>query len=168
LDGGALTKFAAASFDGQAESHFTYLWSHCSESEKITLLVILTLGKQKQSKKTVPNAENLARLRPRAPQDVTSLGKRGLVDERNAVYTLFSPSFENWIRREVVTAPGEEESQTSADEWLKSGGREDLREVKGVLPKFKKKYWPILGDVAKELSFEFAAAGVLELIKVLA
>jgi len=67
-----------------------------------------------------------------------------------------------------VAAPGEEESQTNADEWLKSGGRNDLTEVKGVLPKFKKKYWPILGDIAKELSFEFAAAGALELIKVLA
>jgi len=50
---------------------------------------------------------------------------------------------------------------------LKSGNHESLKEAKGILPQFKKKYWPILGDIAKELSFEFAAAGTLELIKVL-
>jgi hypothetical protein len=80
---------------------------------------------------------------------------------------LFSPSLERWIRQEIVAAPGEEESQTSAEEWLKSGKREDLKETKGVLPKFKRKYWPLMADIAKELSFEFAAAGTLELIKVL-
>jgi hypothetical protein len=36
-----------------------------------------------------------------------------------------------------------------------------------VLPKFKRKYWPILADVAKELSFEFAAAGAMELLKLI-
>lgn len=71
-----------------------------------------------------------------------------------------------WLAREIV-APGEEETQTSAEEWLRSGKHEDLRETKGVLPKFKGKYWPLLADIAKELSFEFAAAGAMELIKVL-
>jgi len=163
----ALTKYTTANFDQQADAHYTYLWSHCSESEKITLLTILTLGLQKPSKKTIPDRENLSRLRPRAPQDVVSLGKRGLLEEQDGVFSLFSPSFARWIRQEIASVPGEEESQQSADEWLKSGGQKSLKEAKGVLPKFKKKYWPILGDIAKELSFEFAAAGALELIKVL-
>lgn len=65
------------------------------------------------------------------------------------------------------STPGEVETQQSAEEWLKSGSREDLKDVKGVLPKFKKKYWPMLGDIAKELSMEFAVAGAMELITML-
>jgi hypothetical protein len=167
LSGDALTKFTVNSFDQQADAHYTYLWSHCSESEKITLLILLTLGMQKPAKKTIPNLENLSRLRARTPQDLVALGKRGMVVERDGVYSLFSPSLERWIRQEIVAAPGEEESQTTAEEWLNSGKRENMKEVKGVLPKFKKKYWPMLGDLAKELSFEFAAAGAFELIKFL-
>jgi hypothetical protein len=167
LSGEVLMKFVTSNFDQQADAHYTYLWSHCSESEKITLLAILTLGLQKASKKTIPNLENLTKVRARAPQDVVSLGKRGLIDEREGVYALFSPSFERWIRQEMSAVSGEEESHKTAEEWLKSGGREDLKEAGGVLPGFKKKYWPILTDIIKELSFEFAAAGALELIKVL-
>jgi hypothetical protein len=48
-----------------------------------------------------------------------------------------------------------------------SGKHEDLKETKRFLPKFKRKYWPLMADIAKELSFEFAAAGTMELIKVL-
>jgi hypothetical protein len=162
-----LYQFTTSNFEQQADAHYTYLWSHCTESEKITLLVLLTLGMQKPSKKTIPNAENLARLRPRASQDIVALGKRGLIDEKDGTYRIFSLSFGRWIRLEIIAAPGEEESQTTADKWLKSGGHNDLKEVKGVLPKFKKKYWPILGDIAKELSLEFAVAGTLELIKLL-
>jgi hypothetical protein len=167
LSGDALTKFAVSSFDQQAEAHYTYLWSHCSESEKITLLILLTLGMQKPTKKTIPNMENLTRLRARAPQDLVALGKRGMVVENDELYRLFSPSLERWVRQEIVASPGEEETETTADEWLKSGKRDDLKEVKNVLPKFKKKYWPLLGNIAKELSFEFATAGAFELIKVL-
>ena len=167
LSGEVLMKFVTSNFDQQADAHYTYLWSHCSESEKITLLAILTLGLQKASKKTIPNLENLTKVRARAPQDVVSLGKRGLIDEREGVYALFSPSFERWIRQEMSAVSGEEESHKTAEEWLKSGGREDLKEAGGVLPGFKKKYWSILTDIIKELSFEFAAAGALELIKVL-
>jgi len=167
LSGEALTKFTVDHFDQQADAHYTYLWSHCSESEKITLLILLTLGMQKPSKKTIPNLENISRLRARIPQDLAALGKRGMVVERDELYSLFSPSLERWIRQEIVAAPDEAESQTTAEEWLKSGKRDDLKEVKGILPKFKKKYWPMLGDLAKELSFEFAAAGAFELIRVL-
>jgi AAA+ ATPase superfamily predicted ATPase len=167
LSGEALEKFVANNYDQQADAHYSYLWSHCSESEKITLLTILTLGLQKPSKKTIPNLENLTRLRARTPQDLVALGKRGMVEERDSVYALFSASLVRWLQCELVAPPGEEENQQNAEEWLSSGGRDNLKETKGILPKFKKKYWPLLAEVTKELSFEFAAAGALELIKIL-
>jgi len=162
-----LEKYVIGNFDQQADAHYTYLWSHCSESEKITLLTILTLGLQKPSKKTITNLENLVRIRARTPQDLVALGKRGMIEERDSIYTLFSASFARWIQREIVAPPGEEENKQRAEEWLASGGRDNLKETKGILPKFKKKYWPILAEVTKELSFEFAAAGAVELIKIL-
>jgi Novel STAND NTPase 2 len=168
LGADALQNFVATNFDQQADAHYSYLWSHCSESEKITLLMILTLGMQEPSRKTIPNLANLSRMRARAPQDVAALMKRGMLDERDGNYSLFSFSLGRWIRQEMSAPPGEEETGQSAEEWLKSGGQENLKEAKGVLPKFKKKYWPILGNIAKELSFEFAAAGAMELIKLLA
>jgi hypothetical protein len=167
FSGEALAKFVANNFDQQGDAHFTYLWSHCSESEKITLLTILTLGMQKPSKKTIPNLINLTRLRSRTPQDLVTLGKRGMVDERDGIYVLFSTSLSRWLQFELIAPPGEEENQQKAEEWLASGGQDNLKETKGILPKFKKKYWPLLAEVSKELSFEFAAAGALELIKVL-
>jgi hypothetical protein len=167
LSAEALTKFTATAFDQQAEAHFTYLWSHCSESEKITLMIVLTLGMQRQSKKTLPNAENLQRLRPRAPQDLAALGKRGMVEEQGGIYMIFSPALERWIRREIMAAPGEEESVQSADQWLKSGDGENLKNIQGVLPGIKKKYWHMIGNVAKDLSIEFAANGVFELVRML-
>ncbi|MDI6768248.1 MAG: AAA-like domain-containing protein [Anaerolineales bacterium] len=167
LGGEALVRFVTDNFDQQADPHYTYMWSHCSESEKITLLVLLTLSLQKASKKTLPNLENLTKLRARAPQDLVTMGKRGLVVEQEGLFAIFSASIVRWIRKEILAAPGEEETKSSADEWVKSGGQKDVEASTSVLPKFKKKYWPVMANVAKELSFEFAAAGALELIKVL-
>ncbi len=162
-----LAKYAIENFNQQADAHYTYLWTHCSESEKITLLSILTLGLQKASRKTIPSLENLSRLRPRAAQDLQALVRRGMVVELEGHYSFFSTTLESWVRQEILAAPGEEEKQSTADEWLRAGGRDQLEPVKGVLPRFKKKYWPLLADIAKELSFEFAAAGAMELIKIL-
>jgi AAA+ ATPase superfamily predicted ATPase len=161
----ALTDFGAENFNEQAEAHFTYLWSHSSESEKITLLVILTLTLQKQTKKTIPNVENLSKLRARAPQDLVALSKRGLVDERDGVYHIFSLSLENWIRHEILAAPGEQESQKSAEEWLGAGGQNEVKEARNVFPHFKKKYWPLMGAFFKDLTIEAAAALTLEFVK---
>jgi hypothetical protein len=104
-------------------------------------------------------------MRPRAPQDAVVLSKRGLLDEQDAAYRVFSSTFERWIRSEIMAAPGEEESRQTADEWLRSDEHADLKSAKGILPKFKKKYWPILGDIAKELSIKFAVEGATELIR---
>jgi hypothetical protein len=167
LQGETLESFVTSNFDQQADPHYSYLWAHCSESEKITLLILMTLGMQKKSRKTLPTLENLSRMRARAPQDLVILSKRGLLEENAGLYTLFAAPFERWIRKEILAAPGEEESQANANDWVKTGGQKDIQAATGMLPKFKKKYWHILADVAKELSFEFAAAGAMELIKLL-
>lgn len=163
----ALKGSVTTRFDEQAGPHYTYLWSHCSESEKITLLATLALGGQKPSMKTVPNLENISRLHPRARLDVVSLVRRGLLEEADGAYSLFSPSFARWISREIAAPAGEEESKASVEEWLSEREREGLQPVKGILPKFRKQYWPLIGVLVREMSFEFAAAGVVELVRLL-
>jgi len=160
-----LRKVVTANFDQQADAHYNYLWSHCTESEKITLLVVLTLGSQKTSKKTTPDLENISRLHARASQDLAGLGKRGLVEEKNGLYSLFSLSFDRWIRQEILAAPGEEESKTSAEDWLKGVGQKNPKETKEVLPRFKKKYWPIIGSFMREFSIKFAVQVAIEFMK---
>jgi hypothetical protein len=160
-----LKKYVAANFNQQADAHFNYLWSHCSESEKIALLILLTLSLHASSKKTLPNLENLARIRPRASKDMTSLTKRGIVIETDGGYKLFSSSFANWIGQEIQATSETESAPVKVEEWVKSTDSEKLGDLKKILPHFKKKYWEILSELAKDFSINIAAAGVLELIK---
>jgi AAA+ ATPase superfamily predicted ATPase len=161
----ALAKFTVSNFQQQADAHYTYLWSHCTESEKISLLILLTLAIQKPSKKTLANVENLSSLRARAPQDVVTLGKRGMVVERDGNYFIFSPFFQRWIQKEILAAPGEEESENNAETWLKGGGHEDVKNAKSLLPRFKKQYWPLVGSYIKDLSIKVASSITVELLK---
>lgn len=167
LDGNALNTFTVSHFNEQADSHYMYLWSHSSESEKITALVLLTLGMQKPSKKNSPSLQNLSEVRPRASQDLVNLGKRGLVDERDGLYTFFSPTLAHWIRNEILAAPGEEESQSTAEEWVKSGGQQEVKEAASVLPRFRKKYWPVVGEFIQELSMKIAVDGAVHMLTTL-
>jgi len=167
LEGEALTRYAAENFDQQADSHFSYLWARCSESEKIALLVLLACSAGGQKRNNIPNLENLSRMRPRIPHDLLALSKRGLVAENEGIYSIFSPAFMRWVSREISALPGEEESQESAEEWLKSDGGEKADAIKGVLPGVKKKYWRLLLDISKDLSVNLAASGVFELAKLL-
>lgn len=166
LDIEAAVKDMVLQFETQAESHFTYMWSHSSESEKINLLAVIALNQQKPSKKTIPTIENIAKIHSRAHLDIPELTKRGLLleDMETSAYRLFSVSLEHWIVREITAAPGEEESEVSVQTWLASGGRDKMELVSGVLPKFKKKYWPVVSTVIQELSFELAGAATFELI----
>jgi hypothetical protein len=161
----ALTKLTTSSFEQQAEAHYTYLWSHCTENEKITLLIVLTLTQGIQTKKTIVNMENLSKLRARAPQDVALLAKRGLVSEVDGTFQIFSPSFERWVQREIIAAPGEGESQKTADEWLVAGGQKEVKEVRAVLPQFKKKYWPLMEVFFKEIALKTVTDVTVEFIK---
>jgi hypothetical protein len=166
FEGDALLREVVASFDAQSDSHYTYMWSHSSESEKISLLAVISLDRQKPSKKTTPNIENLAAIHSRVHLDVPELVKRGLLLENRAesTYRLLSPSLERWIAREISAAPGEEESQASVQAWLKSGGKDELEPVSGLLPKFKKKYWPVVSGMAMDLSLELIGAVTWDLI----
>ena len=158
-----LFEHAVADFDQQADPHFSYLWSHCTESEKITLLGILALQQEKASKKST-QAERLQKMNPRAHLDVVTLARRGLIVGVNGEYKLFSPSLERWVLREIMTPPGEEESPASVDEWLKGGGREKMQHARGILPKIKKKYWAIASTILTEVSFELIGATVFEFL----
>ncbi len=156
----AFLQDVVANFDAQSDSHFAYMWSHSSESEKITLLAVISLNRQKPSKSTVPNLENLANTHSRAYLDVPELVKRGLLLENRTegTFRLLSSSLQRWIAREIYAVPGEEESKASVQEWLKSGGREELESTSNFLRKFKKKYWPIVGGLAVDLSMELVGA----------
>jgi len=166
LEGEAILQDVYASFDAQSNSHFTYMWSHSSESEKISLLAVISLDRQKPSKKTIPTLENLAKIHTRVHLDVPELVKRGLLLENKSegTYRLLSPSLERWIAREISAAPGEEETQASVQEWLSSGGRDELEPVSGLLPKFKKKYWPVVSSMAMDLSLELVGAVTWEIL----
>jgi hypothetical protein len=162
----ALLEDVITNYDQQSEPHFQYFWSHSSESEKITLLSVITLNQKKPSPKTLPKIENLARFHSRAHLDVPELTKRGMLLENRDenTYKIFSPSFESWITREITAIEGEEESEASVNAWVSSGGREDLEAVSGLLPKFKKKYWPLVTSVLNEMTFELAGAATFELL----
>ncbi len=160
LEDDAFLQDVVANFDAQSDSHYSYMWSHSSESEKITLLSVISLNRQKPSKSTHPNLENLAKVHSRAHLDVPELVKRGLLLENRieSTFRLLSPSLERWIAREIYAVPGEEESQASVQEWLKSGGGEELEATSNFLRKFKKKYWSVVGGLAVDLSMELLGA----------
>jgi hypothetical protein len=162
---GRIPEIVAADFDAQADPHFSYLWTHCSESEKITLLGAISLRRQKPSRKTLPTMENLERLQPRAPLDVPNLLKRGLLlKEPDDTYRLFSPSLERWIAREIVAAEQEQESEADVQAWVKSSGQDISEPVQGALPRFKRKYWPVVSAVLREFSLTVAEKVAAELL----
>jgi len=157
-----------SNFDQQADPHFTYLWAHCSESEKITLLAILSLTNQTASKKVQPTLENIVKIHARARLDIPELIKRGLLLTEGAggqaQFRLLSTSLVRWIAREIVASPGSEESKSSVEEWLHAGGKDVVDPVKGALPRFKKKYWPVVSTILQELSFELTSAAILQIL----
>jgi hypothetical protein len=162
----ALVPFTTSNFEEQAGPHYLYLWSHCTESEKITLLLMMALGGQSKLKKAIPNADNLARLHPRAVQDIVALTKRGLITESDGVCRIFTASFDRWIRREIA-ANGEDESKQRLEKALTPHVPNISQGLAEVLSQFKGRYWPMLADMAKEFSIAFAAAEAVEFIKLL-
>jgi hypothetical protein len=164
--GEPLLQEVVASFDAQSDSHFNYMWSHCSESEKISLLAVISLDHQKPSPKTIPTLENLGEIHARAHLDIPELVKRGLLldNRESGTYRLLSPSLERWIAREIAAIPGEEETQASVQAWLATGGRDELEPMSGMLSRFKKKYWPVVSGVALDLSLELIGAVTWEIL----
>jgi hypothetical protein len=169
-EGEALYQFVEESFAQQADPHFNYQWNHSTESEKITLLAMLALNRAKKEKEPAPDAEQLAKLHPRAKHDLRDLTTRGLTVEDGGRYALCSPVFADWIAHEITAAAGEKEGEQSAEAWLR--GHEEVDKglgdkVKSVLPGFNKKYWPIMGAFVKELSLKLMVDEVVHLTTLL-
>lgn len=164
--GEGLLQFVEENFGQQADPHFTYQWARSTESEKITLLALLALSRARKEKEPAPNVEQLAKLHPRAKHDLRDLATRGLAVEDEGRYALCSPVFADWIAEEIMAPVGEEEEEQTAEKWLQDCGSIDKGlgdRVKSVLPKFNKKYWPIMGTFVRELSVAFLAQEAVEL-----
>lgn len=162
-----LEQWVTAQFQQQAAPHFSYLWGHCTESEKITLISTIMLCRSKPDKKAAPFFERLVKIYPRAAIDVETLIKRGLLrepEEDAGCYVLLSSSLEGWIMREMTAQPDEEASQASVAEWMQSG-RINLDEPeRDLMTKVKKQYWPLLATIIKEVSFEVVGNVTFELL----
>ena len=157
LKGTSLFDYAIAEFNQQAEPHFSYIWKHASESEKITLVTVMALESQFQKagdKKLQITADKISTIYPRAPRDIINLIKRGSLIEKDDKISLFSSSYAGWIGVELTAVPGEEESESSVEKWIHSYKDDELVQTKEVLTKTKKKYWPVVGKVLKEFSVE--------------
>lgn len=161
--------YTSQHFLAEADAHFSSLWKVCSDSQKTTLLILLALDRKKPSPKTITTLDNLCKLNPRSKVNTPELIKRGLVIEEPgspSVYHLLSEGFAHWIGQEIA-ASGEEGEPEELKNWLDSRESKDIASAKGILPNFKKKYWPLIATVFKELSFEVAANFAFDFIKML-
>ncbi len=160
LSGETLTAFVVENFNQQSSGHYAHLWSTCSEGEKCMLLAVLALSLQKSAGAPARTLQNLARIRPRATLDTPALTRRGLLEEQEKTYNIFSHSFERWIQREELAVSGEEEKASDSDQALHQQP-ESLNQLKPVLPHFKKKYWPVLIEIAKGFANETDPASLI-------
>jgi hypothetical protein len=149
-----LLEDVTAAFDGQADAHYSYMWVRCSESEKVTLLAVITAGNHKLGVEGQPTLENLAKIHPRVHLDIPELLKRGMLveDKQQRTFRLLSPSLERWIEREIYAPYGEEESDHEVTAWLAASGHAEMAFISGFLPMFKKKYWPVLAGFPSQVS----------------
>lgn len=130
---------------------------------------MLALSRARKEKEADPDIKRIAELHARAKHNLRDLTSRGLAVEDGGRYALCSPIFGDWISEEIMAAAGEEEEQT-VEEWLH--GQEEMDKGLGdkvisVLPRFNKKYWPIMGAFVKELSIKLAADEVINLTTLL-
>lgn len=162
-----LLVFASEEFNQQADPHFSYIWSHASESEKITLVAVMALERENKDtdngKKPV-TADRVAEVYPRAPRDIINLEKRGALIKKDDGIALFSIGYARWIGIELTAAPDEQESESTVEKWIESNPQEDLAGTEQVLSKTKKKYWPIVGKVMKEFSVEIIGKIAVEML----
>ncbi|TKJ28691.1 MAG: hypothetical protein CEE40_10870 [Chloroflexi bacterium B3_Chlor] len=160
----------AAHHAQQADPHLTYQWTHSTESEKITLLALLALRRARKEKEADPDIKRIAELHARAKHNLRDLTSRGLAVEDGGRYALCSPIFGDWISEEIMAAAGQEEEDETSEEWLRQHEEIDKGfgdKVISVLPRFNKKYWPIMGAFVKELSIKLAADEVINLTTLL-
>ncbi len=145
---------AAEKFGEQAGQHFSYYWSQTSENEKLTLLSVLAFSSSAKKKGQKSKLKNLIKINSQALIDTKSLHGRGLIVKHEENFSIFSPGLETWIKLELSSSQEDESSEISAEEWLKTIGQADSPGSERVLSKFKSKYWPLIGKLSKEISFE--------------
>lgn len=165
LKGDVLCAFVAENVRQQAEPHFSYLWSHSSDSERITLLSILAL---KRDLKAPPTQDQLTKAYPRASYTLPNLIRRGLASEQDGRFDIFSALFGDWVMIEVRAVKGEEADEETVDKWLeKRGGIERSRwaRFRHSLPKLKKQYWPMIGELLSSASGEVIGQLVVALMR---
>jgi len=156
----ALEKYVNENFKAEADGHYMYLWGHRSESERVTLLMLILLEQKNKAKGSSPTLPEVSGYRARSALDIDSLQKHGVLTETGSRFSIFSPSFTRWIHNEVFATPGEEEKKNTVESWMKSAGVKSSNEsIKSVLPQFKKKYWEYLDEITNHFT------GSLELLK---
>jgi hypothetical protein len=163
--GNGLLTYVNSNFCEQSDAHFSYMWSHSNESERITLLGLMSLNTSTKTTVALPTLENLTSVHPRAAQDLVNLIKRGMVLENGGLYSLFSPFLGQWIKREMLNSGEEKEDELSARKWVEDTGKTQAKEASGALLKFKKRYWPILSEFLEEFAMKFAVSGAIDLVK---
>jgi len=153
LEGDGIMENALEEFNRQAEPHFAYIWSRASDSEKTTLVTLLSLLQavgNAEKELPVTSVDKVTQIYPRAPRDISTLEKSGSVIGVDGGIALFSSSYAKWIESELSAPPGEQEADESAEQWLISNFPDQAKgadAAKGKLIKTKKKYWPIVGRV---------------------
>jgi hypothetical protein len=152
-------------FDHQASAHFRYMWDHCSEKQKITLLVILILCKKGESRKAGPRLEEISRIFPQGREEVTKLIDKGVILDMDQHLTLFSNRLGIWIVSEIIASPEEEDQKITLQDWLKKGGVKDIENAYNFMGKFKRKYWPTLLYCLQQLSFGVAGNALYQLLR---
>jgi len=153
LQGKELFNFARSEFAQQAEPHFSYMWSHSSASEKITLVAILALQAMKTNHPDLEiSVEMIRKIYARAPEDIKSLTKRGLIVDYDNQISLFSSSYNDWIALELTASSGEEESEESLEAWVTAQKGHDLHWLQDVLLPIKKKYWAVVSKVLSKFT----------------
>lgn len=163
LAGKAVEEYVLSNFNQQSSGHYAHLWSASTDGEKSILVAVLTLKMNKDPQKIPTSLETLLQIRSRAALDAPALVRRGLIEEQEKDFSIFSHSFEAWIRQELLAVPGEEETSSSACEALKTQP-ETLKSLQAILPHFKKKYWPALIEIAKGISNKLDPLTLLELM----
>lgn len=159
-----LNAYLEQQFAEQAAPHFQYLWNESSESQKITLLTILVLSRQKGCPPGGPTLEQVTKAYPRASFDLEALLRRGLLVLAGGSYASFSPALANWIAVELQAMPEVGDEGGSLSEWLKQGGFKDIESGSHFMGKFKRKYWPLVTNIAQQVSFGVAGNAAYGLI----
>ncbi len=163
----SLLEYVKTNYSLQTDAHFSYMWSHCSESERVTLLALMTLGIQTKTPLAMPTMENITSVHARAAQDLVNLSRRGLVVENAGMYNVFSPALGQWIKNEMLNSGTEKEDESSVEKWVEDNGKNKDKQTSTTLLKFKKRYWPILSEFLEEFTMKFAVSGAIDLVKFL-